>query len=68
MPTYELPYAAEHLGELFQQAHSGAAVIIVRIDGKSCQLLPTAEIPEVDIPPSELSVPDDSLTGGLVPA
>jgi hypothetical protein len=46
MATYELPYAEEHLTELFQEARTGEAVFIVRPDGRSCQLLPVADMKE----------------------
>ncbi len=42
MAIYKLTYAEEHLDELFQQAHDGGDVFILRADGFSCQLLPMA--------------------------
>jgi len=44
MATYPLPYAEEHLAELFQQARNGEDIIIVRCDGLSCQMLPIAGV------------------------
>jgi antitoxin (DNA-binding transcriptional repressor) of toxin-antitoxin stability system len=44
MPTYELEYARENLEDLFHQARSGEEVIIVREDGRSCELVPLAEV------------------------
>ena len=46
MAIYELPYAEEHLSELFEEARSGEDVIIVRFDGRRCQLLPVADVKE----------------------
>ncbi len=68
MATYELPYAEDHLPELFQAARNGEEVIIVRFDGLSCQLLPLASVIEEE-PSSSASIfelPD--LGGELVPA
>ena len=44
MATYDLPYAKKHLDELFQEALTVEDVIIVRSDGRSCQLLPVATV------------------------
>ncbi len=44
MATYRLPYAEEHLAELFEEARNGEYVIIMRFDGRSCQLLPLADV------------------------
>jgi antitoxin (DNA-binding transcriptional repressor) of toxin-antitoxin stability system len=38
MAAYDLPYAQEHLTELFEEACNGEDVIIVRSDARSCQL------------------------------
>ena len=46
MSTYDLPYAKQNLGDLFEEARSGEDVIIVRSDGLSCQLLPIADVKE----------------------
>jgi antitoxin (DNA-binding transcriptional repressor) of toxin-antitoxin stability system len=71
MPTYELDYAKENLQELFHLARSGEEVIIVRQDGKSCELTPLAEIPADT--PAETSttyeIPrEPEADGDLVPA
>ena len=47
MATYDLPYAQEHLDELFQEALTVEDVIIVRADGRSCQLVPLANVQDV---------------------
>jgi len=58
MATYDLPYAQEHLDELFQEALTVEDVIIVRADGRSCQLLPRADVIE-EVPfTEEASIPD----------
>jgi antitoxin (DNA-binding transcriptional repressor) of toxin-antitoxin stability system len=67
MPTYELHYAQENLPELFAQAKAGQEVIIVRIDGQCCVLMPTAEVVDDPLPLRELAF-GDQLEGGLVPA
>jgi hypothetical protein len=45
MATFDLPYAKEHLGELFEETRQGAEVLIVRSDGRMCQSLPMAMVP-----------------------
>ena len=68
MATYDLPYAQEHLDELFQEALTVEDVIIVRSDGRSCQLLPVAAVLAED-PESEKRVLPDLVTGPVaVPA
>jgi antitoxin (DNA-binding transcriptional repressor) of toxin-antitoxin stability system len=67
MPTYELHYAQDNLPELFAEAKAGEEVIIVRIDGQSCVLMPTAEVAADPLPLRELAL-GDQLEGGLVPA
>ncbi len=71
MPTYELEYAQENLEELFHQARSGEEVIIVRADGRSCELVPLAEV-KTELPASTTTVIDLPLEpeadGNLVPA
>jgi len=68
MATYQLPYAEEHLAELFEEARTGEDVIIVRIDGRSCQLLPLADV-KGEAPLSHtFEIPDAGLAGSLVPA
>ena len=68
MATYELPYAQEHLDELFQEARAGEEVIIVRVDGRSCQLLPLAEVKDEAAMAEESESPDLGIPGVLVPA
>jgi len=68
MPAYDLPYAEEHLGELFEEARQGEEVLIVRSDGRSCQLVPIASIP-ADAPESEeQALPDLAPSPIAVPA
>jgi hypothetical protein len=68
MAIYDLAYAEEHLGELFHEARLGEQVIIVRADGKACELTPIAEV-EQDEPLAEhVPIPPDTVgTGDLVP-
>ena len=66
MATYDLPYAQEHLEELFQQALAVEDVIIVRADGRSCQLLPLADVK--DVPLAEESTIIDLKLPAAVPA
>ncbi len=66
--TYDLGYAQEHLDELFQEARTGEDVIIVRFDGRSCQLLPIADVKERVPVSEELEIADPALGGSLVPA
>ena len=66
MATYDLPYAQEHLDELFQEALTVEDVIIVRSDGRSCQLLPLADVK--DIPLVEASTVPDLELPSAVPA
>jgi antitoxin (DNA-binding transcriptional repressor) of toxin-antitoxin stability system len=69
MPTYELHYAKEHLFELFDEARNGVEVIIVRADGRSCELTPLAEIAQDEPTATVLRIPDESPESGeLVPA
>jgi antitoxin (DNA-binding transcriptional repressor) of toxin-antitoxin stability system len=58
MSIYDLPYAQEHLAELFQEARTGEDVIIVRSDGRRCQLLPVADVKE-EAPAAEKSTSFD---------
>ncbi len=57
MATYELPYAQEHLAELFHEARLGEEVIIVRADGKSCELLPLAEVAQDELLAESVPLP-----------
>jgi antitoxin (DNA-binding transcriptional repressor) of toxin-antitoxin stability system len=69
MPTYELHYAKEHLFELFDEARSGEEVIIVRADGRSCELTPLAEVKQDEPSAATFRIPDEAPESGeLVPA
>jgi antitoxin (DNA-binding transcriptional repressor) of toxin-antitoxin stability system len=69
MATYELHYAQEHLAELFNEARSGEEVIIVRADGRSCELTPLAEVKQDEPLLAAFSIPEEtSGAGELVPA
>jgi antitoxin (DNA-binding transcriptional repressor) of toxin-antitoxin stability system len=68
MATYDLPYAQEHLDELFREARRGDEVIIVRADGRSCQLVPLAEVKDEAVAAEESESPDLGIPGVLVPA
>ena len=61
MSTYDLPYAKQNLGDLFEEARSGEDVIIVRSDGLSCQLLPIADVKEA-AQAEEWKIADPDLT------
>jgi antitoxin (DNA-binding transcriptional repressor) of toxin-antitoxin stability system len=69
MSTYELPYAQEHLAELFAEARSGEEVIIVRADGRSCELTPLAEVRQDEPVRAAINISEDAPGAGeLVPA
>jgi hypothetical protein len=68
MATFDLPYAQEHLEEIFHQARAGEDVIIVRFDGRSCQLLPLADIKEEAPLVGKSKISALELPGTLVPA
>ncbi len=68
MTTYDLDYAQEHLAELFQDARTGEDVIIVRLDGRSCQLLPLADVKEEAPSSTKFEIPHLEMGGSLVPA
>jgi antitoxin (DNA-binding transcriptional repressor) of toxin-antitoxin stability system len=69
MATYELHYAQEHLAELFAEARSGEEVIIVRADGRSCELSPLAEVKQDETVVATFSMPEEALGAAeLVPA
>ena len=68
MPTYHLPYAQEHLEDLFEEARIGEVVIILRFDGRSCQLLPLADVKSRAPLTGEFAISDLELPGSLVPA
>jgi antitoxin (DNA-binding transcriptional repressor) of toxin-antitoxin stability system len=70
MPTYDLDYAQEHLPELFHQARMGEEVIIMRDDGRSCELTPLAEVRNDELSSNVVEIPtapEDS-PGEPVPA
>jgi hypothetical protein len=69
MPTYDLPYAKEHLFELFNDARAGEEVIIVRADGRSCELTPLAEVKQDETIASAAGIRDEAPdVGEMVPA
>ena len=68
MPAYDLPYAQEHLGELFEEARQGEEVLIVRSDGRSCQLVPIAAIPAHASESESQALPDLAADPIAVPA
>jgi hypothetical protein len=68
MPTYHLPYAQEHLEDLFEEARTGEVVIILRFDGRSCQLLPLADVKSRAPLTEKVAISDLELPGSLVPA
>jgi antitoxin (DNA-binding transcriptional repressor) of toxin-antitoxin stability system len=63
MATYDLPYAQEHLTELFEEARDGEDVIIVRSDGRSCQLLPLADVKDEAPDASEWKIAEPEVLG-----
>jgi hypothetical protein len=68
MAIYDLAYAEEHLGELFHEARLGEQVIIVRADGKACELTPIAEVEQDEPLVEHVPIPPDPVgTGDLVP-
>ena len=69
MPTYELHYAQQHLAQLFDEARSGEEVIIVRADGRSCELTPLAEVRQEETIVAAFNRPEEAPSPGeLVPA
>ena len=68
MPTYHLPYAEEHLEDLFEEARIGEVVIILRFDGRSCQLLPLADVKSRAPLTEKVAISDLELPGSLVHA
>jgi antitoxin (DNA-binding transcriptional repressor) of toxin-antitoxin stability system len=69
MPSYDLPYAKEHLFELFNDARAGEEVILVRADGRSCELTPLAEVKQEETIATAAKIPDQTAGAGeLVPA
>jgi len=69
MAIYQLPYAQEHLAELFHEARLGEEVIIVRSDGKSCELTPIADVEQEEPLAESLPIPlEPHGAGDLVPA
>jgi hypothetical protein len=68
MSTYDLPYAKEHLFELFNDARAGEEVIIVRADGRSCELTPLAEVKQEETIATAATIPDEAPGAGeMVP-
>jgi hypothetical protein len=69
MAIYDMTYAEEHLGELFHEARLGEQVIIVRSDGRACELTPIADVEQEEPLVERLPIPvDPSAAGDLVPA
>jgi hypothetical protein len=69
MPAYHVPYAQEHLEDLFEEARTGEVVIILRFDGRSCQLLPLADVKSrTPLTKKKVAISDLELPGSLVPA
>jgi antitoxin (DNA-binding transcriptional repressor) of toxin-antitoxin stability system len=68
MAIYKLSYAEEHLAELFQAAHDGDEVFIIRLDGLSCQLIPTAAAMAEEMAGEVELIPKPLMGGELVPA
>lgn len=70
MATFALEYAQEHLTELFHAARLGQEVVIMREDGKSCELTPLAEIPIRETSFTQADTPEEpeAAPGDLVPA
>lgn len=71
MASYDLEFARERLADLFQEARDGKQVIIVRGDGRSCELTPLAEVWSDEPAAARLPIPDDepeTSLGDLVPA
>ncbi len=68
MAIYKLTYAEEHLAELFQEAHDGGEVFIVRRDGLSCQLMATANAADMNPVLESEVIAEPALGGDLVPA
>ena len=60
MAIYEIEYAREHLAALFDDARDKKEVIIVRDDGKSCQLTPLDEVFKEEPAAALVSLPGDS--------
>jgi hypothetical protein len=60
--------AKEHLEELFEEARTGEDVIIVRFDGRPCQLLPLADVKNEAPLREQFKMPDLELPSSLVPA
>jgi hypothetical protein len=70
MPTYDLKYAQEHLAKLFHQARLGEEVIIMREDGRSCELTPLAEVRNQQPSSNVIEIPTepDAAAGDPIPA
>jgi antitoxin (DNA-binding transcriptional repressor) of toxin-antitoxin stability system len=62
-------YAKAPLFELFNDARAGEEVIIVRADGRSCELTPLAEVKQEETIAIAATIPDEAPSeGDLVPA
>ena len=70
MPTYDLEYAQEHLPALFHQARLGEEVIIMREDGRSCELTPLAEVRNEQLSSKVIEIPTEpeASAGEPIPA
>jgi antitoxin (DNA-binding transcriptional repressor) of toxin-antitoxin stability system len=70
MSTYALDYAQEHLPDLFHRARLGEEVIIMREDGRSCELTPLAEVRNEQPSSNVVEIPTepDAAAGEPIPA
>jgi len=59
---------SRHLTELFEEARNGEDVIVVRSDGRSCQLLPLADVKDEAPDAGEWKIADLEPLGSAVPA
>jgi hypothetical protein len=66
MAIYEIEYAREHLAALFDDARDKKEVIIVRDDGKSCQLTPLDEVFKEEPAAAVVILPGDSDAGSHI--
>ena len=70
MATYDLEYAQQHLLELFESAINAEEVIVMRDDGKACELtrLASAWSPEPAAALAHQAEEPDAALGEPVPA
>ncbi len=68
MAIHKLEYAQKHLAELFEEALDGEDVMIVREDGRACELIAMTETFSFDTPLSKVSLLPDETLGELTPA